>query len=76
MTINIINTNQPIIKDSFCYKPDDDFELDDLLTKTELSGDDLKKWVKTVKVNVAQYSGFGLNDTQTSVKYTHYKRIR
>ena len=77
MTINIINTNQPIIKDSFCYKPDDDFELDDLLTKTELSGDDLKKWVKTVEVKcVAQYSGLGLNDTKKQETYIHYKRIR
>ena len=75
--ITNIDLKNQIIKDSFCYDPTDDSELDDLLTKTELVGGDLKKWVKTVKVKcVAQYSGFSLNDAQNSETYIHYKRIR
>jgi len=61
-TINIINIDQVLITKSFCYDPNNDTDLDDLLTNVELV--DNKEWVKTFKVNISK-----------SVKYTHYKRI-
>ena len=74
-SINIqnINITNPIIEKSFCYSPDDDTELDDLLTKTEIN--DNKKWFKNLKVKVLEPSPKNDPPTPFSVEYTHYKRI-
>jgi hypothetical protein len=71
MNIDIINTD--IIKKSFCYKPDDDTELDDLLTQREFVDD---AWVKTIEVTCGyRYENYTNNAKQVPNKYIHYKRI-
>jgi trichohyalin len=69
---NSIDITNPIIKKSFCYNPDDTFELDDLLTKIQLVD---TTWVQNPnKVQVHEPSGNGVINTKP-VEYIHYKRI-